>query len=164
MRKSDQTVQCDVLTHCAHLYMLYEWVFCSHTPSVVGKFLSRQPKLVPNSEKNHECSDREECQEFKLLVVQLGPNLLTRTKATGLRVTLNYRTASRFEDRLDSHTRRFLRMLVLIVVELVDHEEWFYILVESLSHIRRAIFGILVFLEQNQAVDLMVVEHRLDSI
>ena len=28
--KSDQTVQCDVLTHCAHLCMLYEWVFCSH--------------------------------------------------------------------------------------------------------------------------------------
>ena len=27
--KSDQTVQCDVPTHCPHLYMLYEWVFCS---------------------------------------------------------------------------------------------------------------------------------------
>ena len=32
--KSHQTVQCDVLTHCAHLYMLYEWVFCSHVPLV----------------------------------------------------------------------------------------------------------------------------------
>ena len=30
MMKSDQTVQCDVLTHCAHLYMLCECVFCSH--------------------------------------------------------------------------------------------------------------------------------------
>ena len=49
--KSDQTVQCDVLTHCWHLYMLYEWVFCSHTPSVIGKFISQQPKLVLNSEK-----------------------------------------------------------------------------------------------------------------
>ena len=29
--QSDQTVQCDVLTHCAHLYMLYEWVFSVHT-------------------------------------------------------------------------------------------------------------------------------------
>ena len=28
--KSDQTVQCDVLTHGARLYMLYEWVFRSH--------------------------------------------------------------------------------------------------------------------------------------
>ena len=67
--KSD--LQCDVLTHCAHLYMLYEWVFCSHTPSVIGKFTSRQPKLVLNSENIHELSDLEECQEFRLLVVQL---------------------------------------------------------------------------------------------
>ena len=63
--KSDQTVQCDVLTHCTN--------GCSvHTlPSVIGKFISRQPKLVLNSEKNHDLSDREECQEFQLLVVQL---------------------------------------------------------------------------------------------
>ena len=27
--RSDQIVQCDVLTHCAHLYMLHEWVFGS---------------------------------------------------------------------------------------------------------------------------------------
>ena len=68
-------------------------------------------------------------------------------------MTLNYRTASRFVDRLDSHTRRLLRMLVLFAVLIVDHEEWFYILVESLSHIRRAIFCILVLFEQNQVVD-----------
>ena len=49
VRKNDQTVQCDVLTHCAHLYMLYEWVVCSHLPSIVGKFISRQPELVLNS-------------------------------------------------------------------------------------------------------------------
>ena len=48
-----------MLSHCAHLYMLSEWVFRSHLPSIVGKFIS------------HELSDREECQEFQLLVVQL---------------------------------------------------------------------------------------------
>ena len=94
-----------------------------------------------------------------------GSNLLTRTKATSLPVSLNKnRTASQFEDRHDSQARRFLRMLVLFVVLLVDHEEWFYILAESLSHIRRAIFCILVLLKQSQVVDVMVVEHRLDSI
>ena len=68
--KSDQTVQCDVLTYCAQLYMLYERVFCSHFPSVVGKFISRQPKLALNSDfSSSNC---------------YGPNLLTRTNATSL--------------------------------------------------------------------------------
>ena len=35
-----------VVTDGAHLYMLFEWVYCSHPPSVVWKFFSRQPKLV----------------------------------------------------------------------------------------------------------------------
>ena len=93
-----------------------------------------------------------------------GPNLLTRTKATSLPVTRNYRIASRFENPLDSQTRRFHRMLDLFAVLLVDHEEWFYILVESLSHIRRAISCIPFLLEQNQGFDFVVVKHRLDSI
>ena len=75
-----------------------------------------------------------------------------------------FRTSSRFEDRLDSHVRRFLQMLVLFAVLLVDREEWFYSLVESLSRVRHAIFCILSLLEPNQVVDIMVVEHRLDSI
>ena len=53
-------------------------------------------------------------------------------------------------------------MLVLIAVLLVDREEWFKSLVESLSRVRRAIFCILFLLEQNQVVDLVVVEHRLE--
>ena len=55
-------------------------------------------------------------------------------------------------------------MLVLFAVLLVDLEEWFYSLGKSLSRVRRAIFCILFLLEQNQVVDLVVVEHRLDSI
>ena len=78
-------------------------------------------------------------------------------------MTLNHRTASQFEDRLDSHACRFLRMLVLFVVLIVDHEELVKILVEYFSHVRRAFFCILVLLEQNQVVDSVVVEHRLDS-
>ena len=30
-----ERVQRDLLTQCAHLYMLCEKVFCSHTPSIV---------------------------------------------------------------------------------------------------------------------------------
>ena len=105
--------------------------------------------------KNHELSDREECQEFQLLVVQL------------LRFQfVDEDECDRFSSdsepqKLDNRARRFLRMLVLFVVGIVDHEELFYILVESFSHVRRAFFCILVLLEQNQVVDLVVVEHRL---
>ena len=143
--KSDQTVQCDVLTHCAHLYMLYEWVFCSHHPS--GRFFFPATENGPKLRKNHELSDREECQEFQLLVVQL----------------FRSQFVDWFEDRLDSRARRFLRMLVPFVVVIVDLEELVYILVASLSHVRRAFFCILVLLEQNQVVDSVCVEHRLDS-
>ena len=73
-------------------------------------------------------------------------------------------TVGRFEDRLDSHVRRFLRMLILFAVSLVDREEWFYILVGSFSYVRRAFFCILFLLEQNQVVDLVVVKHCPDSI
>ena len=43
----------------------------STLPSVVGKFISPPTETGPYSEKNHEWSDRAECQEFQLLVVQL---------------------------------------------------------------------------------------------
>ena len=141
---------------------------CSvHTlPSVLGKFISWQPKLAgPNSEKNHELSDREECQKFQLLVVQLlGSQFVDEDEGDGFPVTLNERTASRFEDRLDNRARRFFRMLVLLVVAIVDHEELVYILVESCPHVSRAFICILVLFEQNQVVVLVVVEHCLDSI
>ena len=78
-------------------------------------------------------------------------------------MTLNCRTASRFDDRLDSRARRFLRMLVLFAVVIVDHAELVYILVESFSHVRRAVFCILALHEQNQVVNFVVGEHRPDS-
>ena len=60
--------------------MLYEWVFCSHT-------LRQIPDL----------SDREECQEFQLLLVQLlGSQLVDEDECYGFPATLNYRTASGF--------------------------------------------------------------------
>ena len=93
-----------------------------------------------------------------------GPNLLTRTNATSFPVTLNYRTASRFEDRLDSRARRFPQTLVLFAVLFGDCVEWFYSLVESLPCVRRAIVCILLSLEQSQVVDVMVAELLLDSV
>ena len=153
---SDQTVQCDVLTHCAHLCMLYEWVFCS--PVGYREVYLPAAEIGSKLRKSHELSDREECQEFKLHAVQMlrSQFLLTRTNATSFPVTLSKRIASRFEDRLDSDARRFLRLLVLFVVVTVDHEELVYILVESFAHVRRAFFCILVLLEQNQVVDSLV--------
>ena len=57
--------------NCTCSNMSCESVFCLHLPSVVGMFLSRPTETGPNSQKNDEWSDREECQEFQLLVVQL---------------------------------------------------------------------------------------------
>ena len=203
MKWSDCAV-CDVLTHCAHLYMLYLWVFCSHIeraslvhhksapcdvipqfcwaalsvllssaenqekmPSISGsadkaaerfctwlicnpaaardppparitllggstassgfsaaaRTLARQPKLVLNSEKFTNCHKAKNAKIFQLLVVQLLRSQFTRTNATAFPLTLNYRIASRLENRLDCRARRFLRMLVLIVAVIVDHEE-----------------------------------------
>ena len=56
------------MTHCAHLYLLFEWVFCSHSPSVVWKFFSSKPKLVLTLRKIHKSSNLEEGWEFQLLV------------------------------------------------------------------------------------------------
>ena len=55
-------------------------------------------------------------------------------------------------------------MLVLFAVLRVDRKKWLCSLVESLSRVRRAILCIPFSLEQNQVVDKVVVEHRLDSI
>ena len=63
-----------------------------------------------------------------------GPNLLTRTKATGLPATF-CRTSSLFEGRLHSHILQFPQTLVLFAIWLVDCEEWFSNLVESLLFI-----------------------------
>ena len=66
-----------VLVHCvlqraARAQMCRASVCSVHNfPSVVGKLISRPKETGPNSEKNHEWPDREECQEFQLLVVQL---------------------------------------------------------------------------------------------
>ena len=54
--------------------------------------------------------------------------------------------------------------MVFFAVFLVDCEEGFHIIVESLPSARRAICCILFLLEQNQVVDLLVLGHRLDSI
>ena len=46
---------------CATLYVLYLWVYCSHTPSVGWRFLSKQPKCVLTLRKNHQSSGLREC-------------------------------------------------------------------------------------------------------
>ena len=148
-----------------HLYVLFECVFCSHSPSVVWQFFSSQPKLVPTLRKitnrqtmmnawNSNCSPSN-C---------FDPNLLTRTKlSAGLPATLQ-RTSSQFEGRLHSHILPFTQMLVLFAVLLVVCEERFYVFVEYLPYVRRVISCILFSLEQSQVVELTVVEHCLDSI
>ena len=61
-----------VVTHCAHLYMLFEWVFCSHASVGCLEVFLQATETGPNSEKCfHESSDHEECLEFQLLVFQL---------------------------------------------------------------------------------------------
>ena len=87
------------------------------------------------------------------------PNLLTRTKTTGLS-----RTYSLCEGRLRSHILQFPQTLVLFAVLFVDCKEWFKSLAESMPGVRRGISCILLSLEQSQVVDVMVAELLLDSI
>ena len=91
-----------VVTHCANLYMLFVWVFCSHPPSVVWKFFSIQPKLVLTLRKkiftkrqtvknawNSHCSSSN----------GFDPNLMTMTKlSAGFPATL-CRTSSLFQGQ-----------------------------------------------------------------
>ena len=135
-----------------------------YTRRLSGSLAPGQPKLVLNSKKIHELSDREECQEFQLLVVQLlRSQFVDEDEVTIRPVTLN-RTSNQFEDQHGSRFLRVLRTLVLVAVVLVGREGWFHILVESLPYIRREIFRILFSLEQNQVVDLMVLEGLRDSL
>ena len=58
--KSDQTVQCDVLTHCAHLYMLYVLVFCSHhLPTSMASSLPPSRQTRPTMQKLHGILQQE---------------------------------------------------------------------------------------------------------
>ena len=85
------------------------------------------------------------------------------TKATGFPGAV-YRTSSLFEDRLRSHILQIPQMLVFLMVLLVDCEEWFCNLVESLPCVRRAISCILFSLERSRVVDFTDAEHRPDLI
>ena len=55
-------------------------------------------------------------------------------------------------------------MLVFLMVLLVDCEEWFCNLVESLPCVRRAISCTLFSLERSRVVDFTYAEHRPDLI
>ena len=125
-----------------------KWVFCLHPRRLSGSLSPGQPKLVLTLRKNHEWSDREECQKFKFLSSNCCvPNLWTRTmatKATGFPARI-YGTSSPFEDRLHSRILPFLRTLVLFFVLLVGFQESSYIPAGSLPYIRRVISCILFF-------------------
>ena len=96
--------------------------------------------------------------EVYLSATETGPKL---RKITNCQTAKNAKN-SNFGRPSWKTLERFLRLLVLFVVVIVDHEELVFFLVDSFSHVRRAFFCILVLLQQNQVVDLVVVEHRLD--
>ena len=106
-------------------------------PSVVWKFFSNQPKLVLTMKK---CTNRQTMKNARNSNCSssncFDPTLLTKTKlSTSLSATL-YRTFSLCEGRLHNHIP----------------------LVQSLPFVRRAIFCILLPLEQSEIVDVMVAE------
>ena len=141
-------------------------VFCLH-PLSAGKFISQPTETGPNSEKNHEWSDGEECQEPNFLSSNCCvPQLWTRTmatKATSFPAPV-YGTSNPFEDRPHCRILQFLRTLVLFFVSLVGFEEWFYIPAGSLPYVRRVISCIIFSLVQIRVIDLSVSEHHPDSI
>ena len=133
----------------------------------------RRPQLMPrryaHKKRKEECRD---WREVYLQATETGPKLkgkfsrivrpwrmprIPTSRRPLVTVPICWRRRKRqvslwlskepagLEDRLDSHIRRFLQMLVLFAVLLVDHEEWFCGLVDSLSRCRRANFCILFF-------------------
>ena len=112
-------------------------------------------------------TNRGECQEFQLLVVQLLRSQFVddddgdegdRFPRAGLR------TSSAFEERLRSRNLQVLRTVILFFVLLAGFEEWFYIPAGSLPYIRRVISCILFPLKQSRVVDLTAAEDHPDSI
>ena len=149
----------------AHLYM-FEWVFCSHTLSVVWKYFSSQPKLVLNlrifSFTNRQAlknAGNSNCSSSN----GFDPKLMTMTKlSAGFPSTL-WTTSSLFEDQPRSRILRCPRMLVHFAVSLADCEEWFGSLAGFLPSARRATVRILFSVEQSQVVDWVVAEAQLEN-
>ena len=98
------------------------------------------------------------------LPVGLVPTLTTMTKlfagwpaillqmSAGSPATL-CRTSNLFSGQLRSRILRYPQIVVIFDVVPVGREGWFYILVESLPHIGRAIVCILFSLEHSRVVD-----------
>ena len=115
----------------------------------------------------HVWSDREECQEFQLLVVQWLLSQLVDEDDGDEGVW--FPRADFFEPhphrcRPHSGILQFLRSVVLFFVLLAGFEEWFNISAGSLPCTRRVISCILFALEQSRVVDLSVAGDHPDSI
>ena len=130
-----------VQTTCTCTNISYERCVCVHLRRLSVILSPGQPKMVLNSEniftkcqtvKNAKSSSFSSSNCF-------DPNLLTRAKVTGRRVTL-YRTSNLLKDQHGSRILRVLRTVVFVAVVLVGREGWFFFLVESLPYIRRVIF------------------------
>ena len=110
----------------------------THPPSVIWRFFSKQPKLVPSLRKifttrqflkNAENSNCSSSTGF-------GPTLTTMTKrlaswpAILTKMSASFTatlcgTSHLFSGQLRSHILRCHRIVVLFAVLLVDCEEWF---------------------------------------
>ena len=160
-------LRCCLFMTCTCTNVLCEWVFCLHSPSVVGKCISRPTETGPNSEKkNTNGQTVKNARNSNFFSSNCCvPRLWTRTmatKATGFPAPV-HGNSSPFDDRLRSRILQVLRTLVLFFVLLAGFEEWFYISAGSLPYIRRVISCILFSLEQSRVVDFTV-EHHPGSI
>ena len=134
--------------------MLCLWVYCSHPPSVVWSFFSRQTKLVLTLRKitnrqclknaeNSKCSSSNGCPTLTTMTkLSAGfPATLTKLYA-GFPATFSLcGTSNMLLGQPRSHLLRCPHLFV-------DCEEWFCILLGSLPGARRAIVCILFSLER----------------
>ena len=117
---------------------------CVVRVSVVGKFISRPTEAGPNPQKNVFTNGQTVKNSNFLSSNCCVPNLWMRMMATNAAsFSARYRTSILFEDRLYSRSLQFLRTVLLISVELVGFEEWFYIPAGSLPNSRRVTSCIL---------------------
>ena len=156
---------------CATLYVLYLWVYCSHSPSVGWRFFSQATETCPNSEKKSPIVKTWRMLRIPIARLPLGLVPRWRWWRSCLQVgPRSWRSCLQVSPRpfvepptcfrVNCVVMFFvaLKLLSFFAVLFVDCEEWLCILLGSLPGARRATFCILFLLEQSRVVDWVVVE------
>ena len=154
-----------MITLCATLYVLYLWVYCSHTPSVGWRFFSRQPKPVLTMRKITTCQDLKSAENSSCSSsTGFGPTLTTMTKllaawlasltqmSAGFTATV-CRISNLCSGQRRSQSLRGLQIVALSLSCLLTARNISVFLLGSCQVLVMQSFAFLFLLEQSRDVD-----------